>query len=132
MPSRELREIVELLRADPLSAAPDLLTMRSRYEGMAQPLPEGSRALPVDAGGVPAEWIEPSSHGAVRRTILFLHGGGYTMGSIATHRALAAHVAEASRARVLLPGYRLAPEAPFPAAIEDASRAYSWLLGQAE
>jgi acetyl esterase/lipase len=60
--------------------------------------------------------------------ILFLHGGGYCTCSAGTHRELAAHISGASRARVLLPDYRLAPENPFPAALDDALSVYRWLL----
>src|SRR5206468_1777881 len=62
--------------------------------------------------------------------ILYLHGGGYVIGSIATHRELACRLSRASGARVLVIDYRLAPEHPFPAAVDDAVAAYRWLLGQ--
>ena len=84
---------------------------------------------PVDAGGVPAEWI--AAPGAIAdRVILYLHGGGYVLGSINTHRAMIARIARASNARALAIDYRLAPEHPFPAAVEDATAAYKWLLAQ--
>lgn len=60
--------------------------------------------------------------------ILYLHGGGYNTGSPNTHREFAAHVSNASCAKVLLPDYRLAPENPFPAALEDALTSYKWLI----
>jgi acetyl esterase/lipase len=62
------------------------------------------------------------------RAVLYLHGGGYTMGSCNTHRALGARLAVVSRAPVLIIDYRLAPEHPFPAALEDALAAYRWLI----
>jgi acetyl esterase/lipase len=62
--------------------------------------------------------------------ILYLHGGGYVMGSIATHREMVARMSKASGARALLVDYRLAPEHPFPAAVDDATAAYRWLLSQ--
>jgi len=62
--------------------------------------------------------------------VLYLHGGGYVIGSPRSHRHLAAAVARASAARALLLDYRLAPEHPFPAALDDAVAAYEWLLGQ--
>jgi acetyl esterase/lipase len=61
--------------------------------------------------------------------MLYLHGGGYVVGSIATHLGLAGRLSRAAAARVLLLNYRLAPEHPFPAAVEDATAAYRWLLG---
>jgi acetyl esterase/lipase len=82
----------------------------------------------VDAGGVPAEWVavEGAEHEAV---VLYLHGGGYCIGSLNTHRGMAARVAGACGARVLNVDYRLAPEHPHPAAVDDAVAAYRWLLG---
>jgi monoterpene epsilon-lactone hydrolase len=62
-------------------------------------------------------------------TILYFFGGGFVLGSPATRRKTAGHLAVAANARVLVPNYRLAPEHPFPAAVEDAVRAYQWLLG---
>ena len=58
----------------------------------------------------------------------YLHGGGYMMGSIVSHRELASRLARAAKSRVLLIDYRLAPENPFPAAVEDAVTGYRWLL----
>jgi len=62
------------------------------------------------------------------RAILYLFGGGFAVGSPATRRKTAGHLALAAKARVLVPNYRLAPEHPFPAALDDAVRAYEWLL----
>ena len=84
---------------------------------------------PVSAGGVPAEWIRSPGRES-RRAVLFLHGGSFISGSIASHRTLAGNVARSSDSRVLLIDYRLAPEHPFPAAVEDTLTAYSWLLAQ--
>lgn len=107
---------------------------------MAQkfPLAPGTVRTALTANGVPAEWVcaptseeaAPAQPTAKSRTILYFHGGGYMVGSIQTHAALASELAHACQARVLNVNYRLAPEAPFPAAIEDATRAYRWLLAQ--
>lgn len=83
----------------------------------------------VSAGGVPAEWIAPQGRQPTG-VVLYLHGGSFTSGSITSHRALAGNVALASASRSLLIDYRLAPEHPFPAALEDACAAYEWLLSQ--
>lgn len=83
----------------------------------------------VLAGGVPAEWITTDAS-SERRVVLYLHGGGYISGSPHTHRGIIGEIAQAAGARVLAPDYRLAPEAPFPAAVEDAWAAYWWLLQQ--
>jgi len=78
---------------------------------------------PEDAGGTPAEWTDtPDSHAP--HTVLYLHGGGYVWGSPRTHRSLTAKLASATRSRVLALDYRLAPEYPFPAGLEDALRGY--------
>ena len=63
------------------------------------------------------------------RTILYFFGGGFVLGSPDTRRKTAGHLALAAKARVLVPNYRLAPEHPFPAAVDDSVRAYQWLLG---
>lgn len=90
-------------------------------------VPESVSVTPCNADGVPAEWLEPAS-AQFHRVILYLHGGGYVIGDLSTHRSLAARIAEAASARVLFVDYRLAPEHPFPAALEDALTAYRWLL----
>ncbi len=84
---------------------------------------------PVTAGGVKAEWIT-APNAAADRAILYLHGGGYIMGSINTHRELIARLSKAAQARILALDYRLAPEHPFPAPVEDATAAYRWMLAQ--
>lgn len=80
----------------------------------------------VDVGGRPGEWLIPERTSA-DAAVLYLHGGAYTVGSLDSHRALASHIASAARVSVLLLDYRLAPEHPFPAALEDAVRAFSWI-----
>src|SRR4030095_322555 len=83
----------------------------------------------VDAGGVQAEWVMAPACDTGRE-ILYLHGGGYAIGSLNTHRRLAYDISAASAAKVLLIDYRLAPEHPFPAAVDDAAAAWRWLLQQ--
>ena len=81
------------------------------------------------ANGVPAEWT--TTPNAARDTaLLYFHGGGYVIGSINTHRALAGRISRAAKARVLVIDSRLAPEHPHPAAVEDAVAAYRWMLQQ--
>ncbi len=83
----------------------------------------------VDAGGVPSAWIVPAEvHPG--RVILYAHGGSYNSGSITSHIPLTTNIALAARARLLAIDYRLAPEHPYPAAMEDALSAYRWLLGE--
>ncbi len=91
-------------------------------------LPSKTKVEKVLFNGISAEWI--CARGTLEdRVILYLHGGGYNIGSPNTHRELAAHISMESGAKVLLPDYRLAPEHPFPSALEDATSAYRWLLG---
>jgi monoterpene epsilon-lactone hydrolase len=132
MPSPEFEAVVQLLRDNPV-IPPDVSVeeMRASMEAMTAraPLPEGSSAEPLELEGIPAEWV--AAQGASRdAAVLYLHGGGYGIGSISTHRNLAAAVSDAAGVRCLLIDYRLAPENPFPAAVEDACRAYRWMLSQ--
>jgi epsilon-lactone hydrolase len=83
--------------------------------------------LPVDAGGV-AGWFITTPASRPDRDVLFLHGGGYVTGSAALYRHFTWRIATAARARVLAIDYRLAPEHPFPAALEDALVAYRFLV----
>jgi epsilon-lactone hydrolase len=82
----------------------------------------------VNAGGVPSLLLTPP--GEPSATVLYLHGGGYVAGSAFGYRHLTAALALATGWRVLVPEYRLAPENPFPAAIEDALRAFLWLVDE--
>lgn len=79
----------------------------------------------IDAARVRVEWMGDPTAG---RTVLVLHGGGFTGGSIASHRQFIQRVGDECEARVLAVDYRLAPEHPFPAAVEDAVAAYRWLV----
>jgi monoterpene epsilon-lactone hydrolase len=85
----------------------------------------------VIAGSVDGEWIQPAN-APQDKAILYFHGGGFRIGSVASHRDLIAQIAVASRCRVLAMNYRLAPEHRFPAALEDALAAYDWLLRQGQ
>lgn len=93
-----------------------------------QLLPKDTVVRPVTLGGRPAERI---TVGATERStaILYLHGGAYTAGSPTTHRSLAAHLAAAAESAVYVLDYRLAPEHPYPAALDDAEAAYLDLVG---
>jgi monoterpene epsilon-lactone hydrolase len=82
---------------------------------------------PVSAGGIPAEWSTTPNADA-SRVILYLHGGGYVIGSLNSHRHLVTEIGRAAGTRVLALDYRLAPEHPFPAAVEDALAGYRFLL----
>jgi len=92
-------------------------------------LPDDVTIAASEAGGVPAERLSPAN-AAGPRTILYLHGGGYVLGSPRSHRHMIAHLARAARASAVAINYRLAPEHPFPAAVEDAVSAYRGLLNE--
>lgn len=109
----------------------DMLTLRKRIEIMAlrSKIHPGVHVEEVNAGGVPSEWLTP--HGAPDDcALMYIHGGAWFMGSTRTHRALVARLAHASRIRALSINYRLAPEHPFPAGLEDCLSAYDWLLSR--
>ena len=129
MASPELTDIITLLRSRPVVENPPVADMRKGFDVLASkfPLTPEFTFDRIDAGGVPAAWVEaPGADPG--RVILYLHGGGYVIGSIDTHRELAGRLSQASGARVLIIDYRLAPENPYPAAVEDAAAAYRWLL----
>jgi len=111
------------------TTSPPLKELRDMQEDAAkrEQIPRDILRQTVSAGGVEAEWIHPSE-APKERVLLYLHGGAYVMGSCNTHRALTAYVARACGMRGLLLNYRLAPEHPFPAAVDDAVAAYRWLL----
>lgn len=89
--------------------------------------PEGTKIEAAVLAGVPAEWItHPDALGV--GVFLLLHGGGYNAGNCVTHRRLASLISAASGMRVLVPDYRLAPENPFPAAVQDALAVYGAVL----
>ncbi len=130
MASPQLEGIIQLLRQRPAEPQ-DLAQQRAAFEGVVGmlPGPPGVLRQAVDAGGVPGEWISIDGANA-DRVIYYLHGGGYTIGSVNSHAALVARLCQAAGARSLAVNYRLAPEHPFPAAVEDAVAGYRWLLEQ--
>lgn len=91
-------------------------------------LPKGTQVERTTLGGVPAEQLVTAASNP-QRALLYLHGGAYVVGSPTTHRALAAHLAHAVGAVGHVLDYRLAPEHPYPAAVDDALAAYRALLG---
>ena len=105
---------------------------RAQYERAEKvfPTPPDVKVERVNAPVAPAEWLRPPS-AEPGRVVLYLHGGGYVIGSPRSHRHLAAAIASAAGASALLLDYRLAPEHPYPAAVDDATAAYRWLLDQA-
>ncbi len=127
MISKQAQEFWSLLKSAPKQIELPLAQRREAGEHAedATAEPAGvSFAAAADVGGL---WVEPSN-ARPGSAILYLFGGGYVLGSPASRRKTAGHLAVAAKARVLVPNYRLAPEHPFPAAVDDAVRAYEWLL----
>jgi acetyl esterase/lipase len=102
---------------------------RARMDGLADffPVPDGTEVEPATVGGIAGEWVR-ARRARNDAALLYLHGGGYVIGSPKSHRHLAAAISEASGMPVFLADYRLAPEHRFPAAVEDAVAAYRGLL----
>ncbi len=126
---------IEVVRAHLAKLPPsDSLTIaerRAQYERAEKvfPIPPEVKVERVTAPVAPAEWLRPPS-AAAGRVVLYLHGGGYVIGSPRSHRHLAAAIVGAAGASALSLDYRLAPENPFPAAVDDAVACYRWLLEQ--
>jgi acetyl esterase/lipase len=96
---------------------------------MLDVLTPGTTCETTEADGVPGEWISAPSASA-EATLYWLHGGGYSIGSVKSHRGMIARLSAASKIRAFAIDYRLAPENPFPAGLEDALTGYRWLLKQ--
>lgn len=131
MPSVEHEQIVAMMTGGLGLEELSVEEQRAVMEASADMFPAEADvcSAEVDVDGVVADWITVEAS-AAERVVLYFHGGAYVMGSRRTHRGLAGRVARAAQARVLLPDYRLAPEHPFPAAVEDARRCWCWLLSE--
>src|ERR1700690_577028 len=132
MPSQAMQDAIESLRdrrkAGAGQSPPTLQELRASFTpgDRLHPVPDDVLVTTVTAGGVPAHWLTPPGADA-GRVLLFLHGGGFELGSVRSDGELAARLGRASGMRVLFPEYRLAPEHPFPAAIDDVLAAWRWL-----
>src|SRR5579859_4199584 len=126
-----LREAFAALAPQPGAPVPTWPERRAGIDAMgaAAPLPDGVKVEPLKLGGVPAEKLTPGGADATR-TIFYLHGGGYCIGGCASHRGWAARMAIASAATAYTVDYRLAPEHPYPAAVDDALAAWRGLLAE--
>lgn len=106
----------------------DVADLRAGTEERARARPRGPELTAVrdlDAGGVPARLYQPVDQPAA--LVVYLHGGGWTIGSLATHDRVCRRLADGSGAAVLALGYRLAPEHPWPASVDDAVTALRWV-----
>lgn len=131
MAETQIEKLKRILRTKSgASATPvDVKRRREDMELMSFKAKDDIDVESVTVSEMAAEWVR-APECRVDRAILYLHGGGYVVGSPATHRSLAGEISRVSQAPALVIDYRLAPESPFPAAVEDGVRAYRWMLAQ--
>lgn len=129
--SPQLDTVLGMIRARVATPRKTIDDDRRLYETMlsSMPLDDDIQTERVGAGGVAAEWICAPGV-APDRVMLYLHGGGYVFGSMRTHRVMLSHISRQAGCKVLGLDYRLAPEYPFPAPVDDTLAAYRWLLAQ--
>ena len=125
MSASEIEELITQLKANPLGGTLD--EMRAQFDDMASPVADDVDVKAVDAAGVPCELHTPPG-ADTSRIIMYVHGGGYVIGSLSSHRAVVAELARAAGCQALAVDYRLAPENVYPAAVDDSICAYLWLL----
>jgi monoterpene epsilon-lactone hydrolase len=106
---------------------PDTLRIGFERASNITKFPQFVKKIDLEYAGLDASWFIPENFGA-SKTILYIHGGGYVMGSVNTHRALIARIARASGYRTLAINYRKAPEFQFPAALDDVFSTYQQLV----
>ena len=131
MASEALAALIAAKRAKPYRDDQSVEELRAETEARiaANPMPEGATATAVEGNGVSMEWIQmPAADPS--RVFYFIHGGGYYRGTVATSRSPAAELSRACGMRTLSVDYRLAPENPFPAAVDDVIAGYHWLTDQ--
>ncbi|KQR23481.1 alpha/beta hydrolase [Microbacterium sp. Leaf151] len=129
--SSSLAALPPLMRGEPSETT--LEAVRSAYDAIlgAHPAPGGISIQEIDMGGVPGIVVTPKTV-ETGRTLFYIHGGAYIVGSPAGYHGLAGNLALRLKARVFLPHYRLAPEFPFPTPLNDTVSAYRWLLDQGQ
>jgi phosphinothricin tripeptide acetyl hydrolase len=122
-----IKAIREHLAGLPDQSKMEIAARRKMYDAAERvfAMPESVAVTSVECGGRPGELLEPAA--GAERALLYLHGGGYVIGSAQSHRHMIAAIANAAGAATLAPDYRLAPEHAFPAALEDAVAGYEWL-----
>ena len=130
MPSQDIFELRRMIAANPLPTDLEALRLAADSDSERFPLDPDINVDRVSvATGVSAEWTWTETADR-RRVVLYLHGGGYVFGSILSHRHLVAEIGRASGSRTLAIDYRLSPENPFPAAVDDALASYRFLLDE--
>src|SRR5260370_4301823 len=129
MASAQFAKVLDIIKSQPRNPNATVGQMRGGMEKVSERVAPDVTCEAVRVGDMGAEWITPPG-AATDRAILYMHGGGYVMGSINTHRAMVARIARAAQGRALLIDYRPPPGPPFPAAVDDAVTAYRCLLSQ--
>ncbi len=131
MASAELATVIGLMRENNPMQGDTIAAIRANMAvaTSALPRPDEVRYEAVDAGGVPAEWTT-TPEADPGRVLVYFHGGGYVVGNLDSHRPLVTRISRAAKARVLAVDYRLGPEHPHPAAVEDAVAAYGFARDQ--
>lgn len=130
MVSKGLERVIKLLKQQgELTTKKRVEEGRERLEQLAAmgEIPEDVTIEKISVNGIPSVWIS-TPEVEKEHVVLYLHGGGYVEGSLNSHKDLGARISLASKSRVLMIDYRLAPENPYPAALEDSVSAYKWLI----
>lgn len=127
--ARFWRRVLRRMYNEQLAEIADSRLRETNIAALSRYVTRGVRIERFEIEGLPAAWLGPKGT-SEDKIILYLHGGGYVSGSINTHLILCLPMTQVLKRNILLPQYRLAPEHPFPAALEDALTAYRWLLGQ--
>lgn len=131
MSQQQLDKLLAIFAKSPTLGSQSIEEERANLDegGARFKVPDDVTLESVDVDGVPGEFlVAPGA--SDNKVVLYLHGGGYAIGSIKSHRYLMQNISRHSGAKTLGINYRLAPENPFPAALEDSSKAYRWLLAQ--
>lgn len=128
MASKEYQEVLAtwMKNAQNRPVTIDVPLLRSWMSGETVPAPGTATIIGVNADGVPAEWVCGTKSDPSRR-LLYLHGGGYISGSAAGYREFTATLSNVTGCIVLAANYRVGPEDPFPAAVQDGMTAYTWM-----
>ncbi len=131
-PSREHEAVEELLRSSfgsmgSRGSRGRIARLREYMDGLSDNQKIDADIRPVDAGGIPAEWVLAPGADPARR-VLYIHGGGFIVGSPKSHRNITSNFSRVANAAVLAIDYRLMPEHARRAGIDDCRRAYTWLL----
>ncbi len=129
MKDRSIAALRLRLAERPDGATAAIADLREEYDRAVEifPLPDGVTCEPGSLGGVPGEWLRPEGADAAR-ALLYFHGGGYVLGSTRSHRHMVAALAKGAGVHAFSADYRLAPEHPFPAAVEDGAAVWQGLL----